>query len=338
MYSRLLSNTTDKPAFQMTESIVVAYYPLFLMTFGALLNIFTLIILCRGSFRDTKKQPTIHYMRATTVFDILMLYGWNFQHYLTAVYGYNLERYSIPSCKFYLIFSYFNAQASAWLRVFVCLDRFLSLNYLHKTWFSHPKNVLIVIACLLSFLVLFNLHLAILGCSYNSSGIVDFNTSSYQIFPLWDYINLAVYNCIPFVFMIVFNSGVIYQLIRLRRTRTIQNSRIQHRSLSITSLFNTFLFLIMTIPASIAFGFFYNIASASVLRSVDACLFTYHITPFPLYMITYKKFRRECLNIILCRKNHPRIEPTATMRPPLTVAVPVVIKFKTTAKIVRQIS
>ena len=339
MHPRVLQNTTEKPTFQMTESILIAYYPMFLIIFGSMLTFWVLFILRRGTFRHTKRQPTIHYMRATIVFDILMLYGWNLQHYLMAVYGFTLERYSISSCKFFLFFSYFAAQSSAWLRVFVCLDRFLSLHYLHKTWFSRSKNVLIIIAGLLTLLILFNLHLSILGCSYNLLGEIVFENGWYRVFPLWDYINLVVYNCIPFICMVLLNAGVIYHLVRLRRTRTIQNSRIQHRSLSITSLITTFLFLSMTIPASIAFGFFANTTTPTILYLTDACLFTYHITSFPLYMITFSKFRRESLQAILCRKADPRIGPfTATRHIPPKNNDPLNVRLKTTANVIQQIN
>jgi hypothetical protein len=333
--SREESNVTQKPAHVMTESILVAYYPLFLMVVGTFLNLLTFIILCRSSFQDTKKRPTIHYMRAIAVFDIFMLYGWNLQHYLSSVYGFTLETYSIVSCKFFVFFGYFTAQTTGWLRVFVCLDRYLSLHYLHKTWFGHSKNVLFIIAGVVILLALFNLHLMIFSCYYTSSGSINISATLYNTFPLWDYINLGVYNCIPFVCMVFFNSGVIYHLIKLRRSRTIQNSRIQHRSLSITSVTTTFLFLIMTVPASIAFGFFYGVASATLLRSVDASLFTYHVTSFPLYFVTYDKFRRECLTILLCGRYHARVEPMGN-EATQTISGPSTMRFKATAHVVQQ--
>lgn len=338
MFSRLLANASEEPSSsRMTESILVAYYPFFLMIFGSIFNLLTFIVLCRASFKDTKKQPTIHYMRAIAVFDIFMLYGWNFQHYLSSVYGFTLERYSISSCKFFLFLPYFTAQTTGWLRVFVCLDRFLSLNYLHKTWFSHSKNVLIVIACVIGVLAIINLHLSIFGCYYTLSGEIDINSHLYQIFPLWDYVNLGVYNCAPFILMVLFNTGVIYHLIRLRRTSTVQNSRIQHRSLSITSVATTFLFLIMTIPANIAFGFFQEVASPTVLRLVDASLFTYHVTSFPLYFITYKKFRQQALALLICRPNQAQVAP-ATARLTQTLSAPRLIRLKTTVDVIRQVT
>jgi hypothetical protein len=317
----------------MIESLIVAYYALFLMITGTILNLLTFIILCRSSFRDTKKQPTIHYMRTIAIFDILMLYGWNLQHYLSVVYGFTLERYSIPSCKFFVFLGYFTAQTTAWLRVFVCLDRYLSLSRLHKTWFSHSKHVLIIIISIIVTLALFNLHIMIFGCFYTSNGIIDINSRLYSIFPMWDYVDLAVYNIIPFILMITLNSGAIHHMIHLRRTTTIQNSRIHHRSITITLLSTTFLFLIMTIPANIAFAFFQSILSSTILNLADGIMFTYHITSFPLYMITFKEFRQECFTMIKCTKNTVRVEPIDTLQ-----MNPAVIKLKATVPFIKHIN
>ena len=311
----------------MGESVILGYYPLFLIIVGTVLNSIALSILCRRSFKDTKKQPTIQYMRAIAIFDVLMLYGWNLQHYLSSVYGFTLERYSIASCKIFLFLGYFTTQSTSWLRVFVCLDRYLSLSYLHRTWFNHSKSVTIVIAGVVGLLALLNLHLMLFGCFYTSAGTIDINASFYAIFPLWDYVNLAVYNCIPFIFMIVFNIGVIYHLIRLRRRSSVQNSRLQHRSLSITSVATTCLFLLMTIPANIAFAFFQATAGEIALSLLDATLFTYHITSFPLYLITFQKFRKEFIALATCGRSDTRVAAATTV---LTAKLPApaVIKLR----------
>jgi hypothetical protein len=278
-------------------------------------------------------------MRTIAIFDILMLYGWNLQHYLSGVYGFTLERYSIPSCKFFVFLGYFTAQTTAWLRVFVCLDRYLSLSRLHKTWFSHSKHVLIIIISIIALIALFNFHIVIFGCFYSSDGTIDINSRLYQIFPMWDYTNLAVYNLIPFILMISLNSGTVYYMIRLRRTTTIQNSRIQHRSISITLLSTTFLFLIMTVPASIAFAFFQSVLSSTILHLADGILFTYHLTSFPLYMITFKEFRLEFIATITCSKNTARVAPMGTQTLPMNrLPTQAIVKLRTTALFMKHIN
>ena len=311
-----MSNNTTAADVKWSESLIVAYYPLTLIIVGTLLNLLTLIILCRPVFRDTRKQPVIHYMRTIAIFDILMLYGWNFDHYLSIVHGFILLTYSIATCKFFGFLNYFAAQSSAWLRVFICLDRYLSASRLHRTWFSRPKSVLIIITSIIVVFTLFNFHFFIFACYYRRNGTINPNAQLYTIYPLWDYINLGVYNCAPFILMVAFNSGVVYHLIRRRHARIIQNSLIQHRAISITLLLTTFLFLIMTIPATIVAAFFFTIPTTTLAKILDSTLYTYHITSFPLYFITFDAFRQECIIMITCKRNTRIIVPNRTITHP----------------------
>jgi len=289
-----MSNDTTIISFRRTDSLIIAYYPLFLIIIGTILNLLTFIILCQSTFRDSKKSPTIYYMRSIAIFDILMLYGWNLDHYILNVYGLLLQRYSIILCKILSFLNYFSAQSSAWLRVFMCLDRYIFLSRLHRTWFNRSKNVLITIICIITFFALFNFHIIVFACFYTKRGTINVNARQYKIYPLWDYINLGLYNCAPFLLMVIFNSGVIYHLIRFRRLSSIQNSRIQYRTISITLVLTTFLFLLMTIPATVSFAFFYSTASITLLHMLDSILYTYHILSFPLYLITFNEFRQVC--------------------------------------------
>jgi hypothetical protein len=203
---------------------------------------------------------------------------------------------------------YFAPQVSAWLRVFICLDRYLSLSRLHKTWFSQSKSVLIIIASIITIFTIINFQFFLFACYYMPDGTVNPNARLYMIYPLWDMMNLGLYNCAPFILMVIFNSGVIYHLIRLRQTSTVQNSRIQHRSISITLVITTFLFSIMTIPSTVGYAFFGN-ASLTLLHAFDSILYTYHVLSFPLYMITFTEFREEVFLVVTINMHH-RIEPT----------------------------
>ncbi|CAF0816605.1 unnamed protein product [Rotaria sp. Silwood1] len=305
-------------------AIIGAYYSLTLVIVGTLLNILTFIVLCRSTLRNTKTRPTLHYMRAMAIFDILMLYGWNIDHYLATIYGFTFSKRAIPLCRFFSFLNYFTAQSSAWLRVFVSLDRYLSLSRLHRTWFGKSKNVLIIIACIMGILVLLNFHFFLFVCYYRPNGTINIASWLYAVYPLWDYVNLGVYNCAPFILMVTFNSGVIYHLIHLRHTSTVQNSRIQHRSISITLVITTFLFLIMTIPATVGYAFF-STAGSTILHLLDGLLYTYHILSFALYMITYDEFRQEFFAMIICKTNNQRVAPqmrTGTVRQILTTTKP----------------
>lgn len=286
--------------------LFVTYYPLAVIIVGTILNSFTFAILCRSTFRDTNRRPTLHYMRAIAIFDILMLYGWNFDHYLHGAHHFMLQTASIPTCKFFSFLNYFAAQVSAWLRVFICLDRYLTLSRLHKTWFSRSKSVLIIIASIMTVFTLINLHIIIFACYYRANGTIEVRSAVYTLYPLWDHVNLGLYNGAPFICMTILNSGVIYYLLRYRQTSTIQQSRLQHRSISITLVITTFLFLIMTTPATVGFAFFFETAGYVLLRVFDSMLYTYHILSFPLYMITFTEFREVVISLVKCDR-HGRV-------------------------------
>ena len=302
--------------------LFILYYPLVLIIIGTILNLLTFIILCRTSFRNTHKRPTLHYMRAIALLDIFILYGWNLDHYLEGTFGIKLDSYSVVSCKFFTFINYFTYQVSAWLRVLICFDRYLSLSRLHRTWFNVSKNVLIIIGVTIIVSILINFHFLPFVCYYENERVI-LDSLYYMVYPMWDHVNLIIYNCLPFLLMIIFNSGVIYHLILLRRISTIgKNSRIQHRAISATLLVTTCLFFLMTTPVSIAYAYFSD-AHQNILYALHSILTTYHVLGFPIYFLTFAEFRREFLKLrTSCdcrrRKKIPRIyfsEPSHTDRP-----------------------
>ncbi|CAF2071788.1 unnamed protein product [Rotaria magnacalcarata] len=296
------SNNTFINLKNETRASFIAYYSLALIIVGTLLNIFTFIILCQPAFKNTAAKPTIHYMRSIAIFDIIMLYGWNLDHYLLEVHRNTLQLYSIPFCKICSFLDYFTPQMSAWLRVFICLDRYLSLSRLERTWFSHSKNVLIIIASNSIVFTIINAHVLLFACFYNTDGSINANAQWYEVYPLWDYVNLGLYNCIPFILMVIFDSGVIYHFIHVDQVTTIQHRRIQHRSITITLVITTLLFLTMTTPATVYYGFFTSTTSYVILYLFDSLLYTYHILSFPLYFITLAKFRRIVVRFVTTEK------------------------------------
>ena len=305
-----MSNTTVTTYVDQLIPIIFGYYSLSLIIIGSIFNTLTMLILCRGNFRNINERPTIHYMRAIAIIDILILYGWNLNRFTLNIYGFTIRTMTIGSCKINLFFNYSLLQISAWLRIFICLDRYFALSRLHRTWFSRSKSTLIIIASIISFFVLLNLHLLIFGCHYNSNGTINPNSALYAITPLWDNVQLVLYNFIPILFIIILYTAVIYHLIRRHQQRIIQNSRIQHRSISITLVITTFLFLSMTAPSNIIYAFFYSTVSSIVINIFAVLVYTYHVLSFPLYLFTWNEFRQEFIKMILCRSSLRRIQPT----------------------------
>ena len=300
----MANNTTTISSLTSVESLTVAYYSLMLMVVGTLLNLLTFIVLCQRPFRDTTAKPTLHFVRTIALFDILMLYGWNLDHYVSIAHHFSILARSIASCKLISFISYFTPQTSAWLRVFVCLDRYLSFSRLHRTWFNQSKSVLIMISSIIATAALLNLHLLLFACYRKANGKITVHATFYRIYPMWDYVHLVVYNCLPLIAMLILNYSVVHCLLRLRRNSVVARSQIQHRAITVTLVITTSLFLLMTIPSTVAFAFFPG-ANHTLLNFLDGILYTYHITSFPIYFFTFGQFRRECLKMVdfyCCRK------------------------------------
>lgn len=304
-----MSNLTANQSISSKYHFIL-YYPLLLVIIGTTFNFFTLLILCQSIFKNTQLRPTLHYMRTIAIFDILMLYGWNFDHYLQSIHGFTLQRSSIGFCKFFSFLNYFSAQVSAWLRVFICLDRYISLSQSYGRWSIESKNILRIIFTIIFLGILINCHFLFFACYSNNDGTVNPHARLYRIYPLWDYVNLGLYNISPFILMVLFNSGVLYHLIRLHRTVHMAHLRIPHRSITITLVITTFLFLIMTTPATILFAFFYKTTSSLTLYSFDSILYTYHILSFPLYFLTFADFRRTVVRLLRRPSLRHRLEAT----------------------------
>ena len=193
------------------------------------------------------------------------------------------------------------------------------LSRLTRTWFNTSRGILVIIACIVGVFAALNFHILLFACFYKPNGSINPQARQYRIYPMWDHVHLGVYSGGPFVLMVVFNSGVVYHLLRIRRESTLQNSRIQHRTISIALVLTTSLFLILTTPVGIAFTFFRSTAGKTVFRLLDGIYFTYHILAFPLYLITFTEFRRECLSMVCCWKRWQRMVPTDTARGPLYI-------------------
>jgi hypothetical protein len=288
-------------------TIVFTYYPLCLTGVTTVLNSLTIIVLYQKVFRQ---RATIGYMRAMALVDMLMLYGWNLDHFFLLKFGFEVDRLTVLSCKLSTYYNHFLVQSSAWLRVLMCIDRFCALNQVQqrRAIYQH-RRVRFLIASTFIAIALINLHLPIFSCYayYDKTGMKIASGSLYfRLYPTWNYINLALYNLIPFILMLIFNILIIRHLILIKKTSTIQKSHIRHSSISIPILLSAFLFCIMTTPPAITFAFFHQQTRSAIftkylLNILDSIKYTYHSLSFFLYFITLVDFRRGVFRLLRCQ-------------------------------------
>jgi hypothetical protein len=285
--------------------IILTYYPLCLTCTTTVLNSITIIILYQKVFRQ---RPTIRFMRTMAFVDIFMLYGWNLDHFFRAEFGFEIDRLTVFTCKLSTYFNHFLTQSSAWLRVWMCVDRFFTLNQVRQRHAIHRhRRVIFLIVLTFVSIALINLHLPIFTCySTNNGTKVNSGSRYYQLYPTWNYINLAIYNILPFILMLFFNALIIRHLIILKRSSTFQQSRVKHSSISISILLSAFLFCIMTTPPAVIYAFFHTQLHSEIFESfllslLDSIKYTYHSLSFFLYFITLVEFRAEFFRILRCR-------------------------------------
>jgi hypothetical protein len=283
---------------------ILTYYPLFLICANTLLNSLILVILCKKKFFQ---RPTTHYMRAIAIVDIFMMYGWNFDHFLDYQFGFELDRLTVWTCKIFMYYNHCFNQMSAWLRVWLCVDRFRTLHQVRKCQtMARHRQALIIIVVTIVFIALFNLHLPILSCYSHTNGTkISAQSLHFKVYPMWSYVNLCVYNLLPFLIMFILSMKVIQYLIIIKRTSTIRHSRIQHRSISTFMFLSVVLFVIMTTPSTVIFMFSSAQFKSPALRSllvafVDCIQYTYHSLAFLLYFITLIEFRTEFYRLLCC--------------------------------------
>jgi hypothetical protein len=257
------------------------------------------------------QRPTIRYMRAIALVDMLMLYGWNLDHFFRLKFGFEVDRLTVLSCKISTYLNHFLSQSSAWLRVWMCIDRFCTLNQVRhrRTIYQHRRSKFLITLTFLS-IALINLHLPIFSCyAYQIGNETKIAAGShyYRLYPTWNYINLALYNIIPFLLMLIFNILILRYLILAKRKSTFHQSRIRYSSISIPILLSAFFFCIMTTPPAIIFAFFHEQIQSDIiiqnllLTLLDSIKYTYHSLGFFLYFITLVDFRKEVFRLLPCR-------------------------------------
>jgi hypothetical protein len=113
------------------------------------------------------------------------------------------------------------------------------------------------------------------------------NINGFQLNPLWENVHLILYSLIPFIIMIVFN------ILLIKKISSIKNSNKGSVIRNIKSILAiTFLFLIMTLPSSVSYGFFQQTSPKMVLLLLDDLSFLNNSILFFSFFLTNLKFRK----------------------------------------------
>ncbi|CAF1040397.1 unnamed protein product [Brachionus calyciflorus] len=319
-----------KNGFDLFEKIV-SYLPL-LVIFLAL----TGNTICFITFRFCKqfnRMPIMVYLSFIAILDTSSLFVWNLNHFLTPNFNILIEKINVFSCKFFSFLQYFSLQASANILSLMCIDRYITISstpgsIYSKLPFGTIKSSAIWCCTVIFIIFILNFHLLIFNSLKDTNDFKNLTfsllingtvripvvykddykecywyTTEWRIIPLWDRLNLVIYNFFPFITMLLFDSLLVVKTLRQSKSmRHLKNQQeiknfVRKRKLTISILSITFLFIIMTMPSSIVFGFYHgNIIKlkygSRILNIFDFVSFLFHSSLFFDCFVTNAKFRR----------------------------------------------
>ena len=318
---------------------LIGYFPFVIIFLGVTGNPFTLIVIRTNKF--LKKQSSMMVFSFISILDLLSLFTWNLDSYFKIFYGFSYEDLSLLACRFMAFLQYFGLHSSALLLSFISIDRYFTIiskpgSLVSKLPFGTPRTSFIWSLSITITSFLFNSHILILNgykdqpkysnqtieLEINGSLInktqLTFNYSSnihcysysasFHLSPFYDIIKMTVFSILPFTIMVFFNSSIIFKVLimsRILNRNDVQSIKSYRKKLKMTIslLAVTFLFLIITLPNTIYFGFFYsNYKNNYIINAFDHLLFLHQSTLFFSLFFTNIYFRKAVLNFCWQKK------------------------------------
>jgi hypothetical protein len=271
-----------------------------LIIWGGLCNLSAFMIFVFN--KQINSIPSMRYLAFISIFDTLSLFVWNLNHFLKPNFNMiPIETWSVFNCKFLPFLQYSSLQVGGLLYSILSVDRYFSVfslpgSFFSKLPFGTKKYATIWSLVIIGTVYAINLHLMILMGYYENTtqnvtvtvngtniteletterlicfastaypgplGFIESGGTTGNMAPMWDYANMAIYNFLPFVIMLIFNSLLIQATFDLHGKRNdhgsvqyvVANRRKQ--KLTVSLLVITFSFLLLTLPSTIVFGFF----------------------------------------------------------------------------------
>jgi hypothetical protein len=282
-----------------TDNIIymaISYIPLAIIFLGLLGNTSSFMIFSFN--KELNTFSSIMYLSFIAVIDTIGLFVWNLNHFLQPNFNIYIEKFNLFNCKFFTFLQYFTLQSSGFLYTFISIDRYFSVmskpgSLLRQLPFGTSKSAMVWSICILIGVFLFNTHLLVLNGHYEKTytnySVVNrtdlvfkikeslklscYAAPSFNIWPLWEVVHIAVHTFIPFIIMAIFNTRLIMNgLLGIKKIKTTKKI-----SLTISLTLITFSFIIMTSPANFVYGFYNKelLATKSgrvLLTSIDSLM------------------------------------------------------------------
>lgn len=146
-------------------------YALLLSISGTICN--SLILL---TTRQIKQQNSFIYLRFLAVSDLLSLFYWNLDKFISTWSGFSYQSMSMGVCKVGTWLQYTTLQYSSWMLVILALDRYLCVHKPNWIRFLTPTKAFVLSYAVLLFCSLINSNLlftlGVMKMSENSSHLL----------------------------------------------------------------------------------------------------------------------------------------------------------------------
>ena len=307
-----ISNSTTQLSNNNSFSIATSYFGIIIIGLGLVFNTLTFLIFRLD--KELKKMPSIVILSFVCVTDTLSLFTWNLNHFLIK-YNIQIEGVSILSCKIFSFMQYTSLEISGLLLSLCTIDRYFTIaskpgSLFSKLPFGTFRTSLIWSISVISFICLLNSYLLFSDrlIKYDNTYKCYTLSNGFKIIEKWEKIHLFLYSFFPFVIMTVFNILLIRIIKVSKKVNSVSvlrdgsnNNHQNKKNLTSTLLIISFLFLLMTLPSTIAFSFLIEIhdnnqTAKSIFHLLDYLSFLYHTTLFFNCFMTNLKFRNFVFN------------------------------------------
>ena len=301
---------------------LLSFVPLLIVAIGFVGNLTAFLIFTFNS--NMNQMSSMIFLSFVSIADTFSLFVWNLNHFFLPNYSFRLENLNVYSCKILSFVQFSSLQLSGLLHALISIDRYFTIISTRRSTspqlFGRPKSAFVWSVLLTTAILLVNAHLIIFNGywqyerftnntdKYNSvrvtkelsmeiANFLCYYSQFYEIVPLWNRVHMIIYNLIPFVLMIIFNSLLIKRTFYTRVHRFVNTIHtFRRRRLTVSLLFITFGFIVMTLPATLIFGFFYAIffsfpLGEALAMLADFVMFFQHSSIFFTCYLTNYKFR-----------------------------------------------
>ena len=319
------------PEYATAHNLGLYGYPV-LTVLATIGNLLTLLIMLKPSMRT---KSTCFYMASLAIFDTMAIYFNCFTKWITLFEDIDALKVSDAACKTINFMSYTSFDIAVWILVAMTIERFVAVHFPFKaSKYATIKHAKIVLVSIIVVFTGINLHF-FWTVSLNSRGQCA-SLEDHEDFhnEVWPWIDATMYSFLPFVLLLVFNILIIYDnrkhflrrsTLHARRAKAKNHNSRFHFRLSAMLVTVSIVFLVLSSPNVILilirnkyFDFSQGVKDLRDIavfslwsRTTSFCLYLNHSINLVLYCLSGQRFRRELINLLMCKWNVQQIRTSS---------------------------